>query len=556
MGSSPEAQGSISVSFPSRVASGPDYATEVLGDPWDMCNLEDISRNPDQVVGLANFGFVAGPCRVGGATVPVNGSADSNFMVLDRGLYGVAINPGRNGRNFPIDPNRYRIFSYKLSSSTAENPQVYWFQNPIIHPAGDGLGGRLLPPSSAGTQIAFADLTQSLIPGLVPWTSGLVRGLRLDPNSASFGNVFFHWIRLTTPSGQSGTPGNQNISWSGGSGNATITVRDNSDGTTMVVASGVSGTSILWNYGVLAPGNYTLTVTRTSGSGSTSFSINNPPSIAVTNPSQTSGPDYATTVFGNPWDMSDAADVQPTVTDHFTTPSFSGGIMTATNTTDDPNVNLLFHSNNGVPIDTSRYRYLTIRFQVDGPYDLGAGSVARFLWASGPAITTNLPFLVWPGMNSYTIDLATLTTAPDGGLEADPGAESWTAANKTHFRFDPHEFPQARTFHIDDVKLTAKPAGSGIFTIGFQGADADGDAATVSLYYDTDSNPNNGRTLIASGIPQSAGQFNWNTAGVPFGEYFIYAESSDGIQVTGRYSMVPVQLVGAATTPSGLRIIR
>jgi hypothetical protein len=43
---------------------------------------------------------------------------------------------------------------------------------------------------------------------------------------------------------------------------------------------------------------------------------------------------------------------------------------------------------------------------------------------------------------------------------------------------------------------------------------------------------------------------------VPFGEYFIYAESSDGIQVTGRYSTVPVQLVGAATTPSGLRIIR
>jgi hypothetical protein len=105
------------------------------------------------------------------------------------------------------------------------------------------------------------------------------------------------------------------------------------------------------------------------------------------------------------------------------------------------------------------------------------------------------------------------------------------------------------------VKLTAKPVGATSFNIRFLAADADADASTVSLYYDTDTNPGNGKTLIASGIPASAGQFFWNSASVPRGEYYIYAEATDGIQVMGRYSTVPVQLVAAPPAPTGLKFI-
>src|SRR5262245_716914 len=305
MSSSPRAQATVSVTFPARLAAGPDYATEVLGDPWDFCNQQDISLNPDQVNGFSTFGFVPNPCRLTGSMT----TNDSNFMILDRGLFGVAINPGRNGRNYPIDTSRYRVISYKLASTTPQTPQVYWFLNPAGHPSGDGLGGRLMPATPGGTQILVADLATSTIPGLLGW-GGLVRGLRLDPNSSAGGTINFYWARLTTPPGQSGTPGTQNISWSGGSGNATITVRDNSDGTTMTVASGVAGTSFLWHYGVLPPGSYTLTVTRTQGgSGTANFTINNPPSIEVTNPSMTTGEDYATAVLGNAWDMSQSSDI-------------------------------------------------------------------------------------------------------------------------------------------------------------------------------------------------------------------------------------------------------
>ena len=42
---------------------------------------------------------------------------------------------------------------------------------------------------------------------------------------------------------------------------------------------------------------------------------------------------------------------------------------------------------------------------------------------------------------------------------------------KRYLRIDPHEFATARTFHLDDVKLTAKPVGSSSFTIRFASAE-------------------------------------------------------------------------------------
>ena len=552
MRSNPSAQAAITVNFPARLPAAPDYATNVLGDPWDMCNPEDMTQRPDEIAGFASFSFLQAPCRAGGTTAA---GVDSWAFILSPGIYDVALNPGRNGRNFPIDSSQFQVLSFKMWSDTTADPQIYWFHSPYNDPSGLGLGGRIAPRTFPGVQLTIADLTQSNIAGLSPWTSGVVRGLRLGPNSVhTVENVFFYWVRLTAAP-NSPLAAKQTITWSG-SGAATITVRDNSDGAVFPVVSNLSANSYLWNYGVLAPGSYTLTVTNSSGSGSAMFSINNPPSIQVTNPSVTSGDDYATTVLGNPWDMSSSADIQLTGLDHLTNISFSGGLMNATNTSNDPIVTLLYNTNAAVPIDTSRFRYFTYRLQVDGPYDLGAGSVARVVW--GPQASSlsavSQDIIVVPGMNSYTVDLAALSTAPDGGLEPGSG-ELWTAGPKRYLRLDPHEFATARTFHIDDVKLTAKPLGGTTFTVRFAAADADADATTVSLYYDTDTNPGNGKTLIASGIPATAAQYVWNSAGVPRGEYYIYAEASDGINVIGRYSTAPLQLVGTPPAPTGFRFV-
>ena len=74
---------------------------------------------------------------------------------------------------------------------------------------------------------------------------------------------------------------------------------------------------------------------------------------------------------------------------------------------------------------------------------------------NGTTATTTKDIIVFPGMNTYTVDLGSLTTAPDGGLETTGGAQAWAPGAKPQLRFDPHEFSAPRTFHIDNVKLAA-----------------------------------------------------------------------------------------------------
>ena len=68
--------------------------------------------------------------------------------------------------------------------------------------------------------------------------------------------------------------------------------------------------SVTFNYGILAPGAYTATLTCNNGtSASQAFTINAPPTVTVIDPDITGGADFATDVLGNPWDLADAADV-------------------------------------------------------------------------------------------------------------------------------------------------------------------------------------------------------------------------------------------------------
>src|SRR4030095_7300656 len=86
-----------------------------------------------------------------------------------------------------------------------------------------------------------------------------------------------------------------------------------------------------------------------------------------------------------------------------------------------------------------------------------------------PSITTTKDMLVWPGLNTYTIDLAALNTGADGGLEpAPPGAELWSPGKLMNvFRIDPHEFADARGFLLANVKIGALNESSGNFTVGY-----------------------------------------------------------------------------------------
>ena len=287
--------------------------------------------------------------------MPVNGVADSAVTFLYRGFYGL-VNANRNGLRFPIDPNYYRKLSFKMSSSAAgENVQVYWFHRPLGDPAGTGMGVKFLGNTTGGNQVYTSDMAVGTTSGEV-WNSALVRGLRIDPNSIQTGTqVSFDWVRLTP---MDGTPGAamHTITWSGGSGTSTIDVVD-SEGTVIAIASGVSGASYAWNYGVLPPGAYTLRVNRGGVTATRAFSINAPPILQVLDPDDKGGADWATDVLHNPWDMAGPPDV--VAVERNQRELWQRRLPRRQQRVWRPGAYLLTTGNNGTPIDSKRYRYLS-----------------------------------------------------------------------------------------------------------------------------------------------------------------------------------------------------
>ena len=536
------AQGGITISSPGNNAvlkAGPDFATDGLSDPWDFSNREDVALDPAQFPGFSTFAINAG--RVGGTSV----NSSTNFSLLQRAYFGI-LNPGRTGRRFPIASTFFTKLALKMSASAGNrHPRLYWFHDDLGNPSSDVTGWRYLDPNvvtPAGNGIYVVDLASVTQPGqgqtsgASAWAASPVKGFSVYPNDmGSQYDVQFDWVRITSADGHQASA-TIPVTWSGGSGATTIQVTD-AAGTLFTVASGLAGTSYSWNYGVLPPGTYTIRVIRNGvPSTANTFTINTPPTIKLIEPDETGGEDFATTVLGNPWDMNDQGDrrVDVNIVDHLLAPSFSGGQFTATSDgqtvafsgsvpVGDPQVYFLSNQkdfNTTDIVNTNRYHRLTFGLQVDHGFDLQRGSVARVFWGSASSstgggtpydVTTTKDLITWPGMNVYSVDLASLTAATDGGLE--PGnATPWTARNVRHFRIDPLEFGGGEQvpFHFDNVKLAADDETvNGSFTIKFQGADPDGPAATtVALYYLAPS----GLTLITPNAPLSAGQYVWNTS--------------------------------------------
>jgi len=554
------AQGTITISGcgsgPCVLKAGPDFATDTFADPWDFENREDVAIDPAQVAGFNSFSIghiVAGQAANSGA----------NFAMIERPWGGI-INPGKTGAKFPINPGQYSKLAVKFSAGDgARHPRVYWF-NTALGVAG-GSGWQYFDSVSttpAGNGIYVIDLKQTNpVDPSVNWLNGLVQGLAFYPNDQGSPFDFaFDWVRLTAADNSS-TAAMMTITWSGGS-SGDITVTD-AGSTTFTIKKGVGGNgTFAWNYGVLPPGTYTLKV----GSAQKTFTINAPPVIHVTDPDETGGADFATDVLHNAWDMSDANDVfhNVNVVPHVFNESFTGGVYNATSDgqvvamagpipVGDPQVYLLSNqktSNTTDIIDSAKYHRLTFDLQIDRAFYMAEGWVARVFWgsASGPDnntggtpynVTTTKDIIMWPGKNTYTMDLATMTTA-NGGLESF-NATPWSQNPIRHFRIDPFEIAAQVPFHMDNVKLAADDETTqNHFVIHWTGSDADaGDSPVVTLYY----LPAGGSpTLITSGVPLAAGQYDWNTSGVAPGTYSIYAVASDALNYTAQMSTGPVKV--------------
>jgi len=491
------------------IGEGDDFATMQLRRPWDM----SAAPYPDFPSVLRQFdrgGFTVG----GGQWTMQTTNNDPGVNVLTTGLLGQAQPMNPDGATIPLDADRYRLLTFRMYSDVDSVAQIFYFFD------GTQTDLAVTPgfPISAGWGVYCIDLAEigvSATQGAATGWTGMVRGLRIDPlNSDPGATVRFDWVRLTP-----GASPSYAIEWNGLSPvGATLELYVDTDGAGHdgvkvgeVMGAGASG---VFNWGVSAlpdpampyppptgfePGEYFVYAVVNGDNQPYSpgtLTVNPAPVIDISHPSRASGEDYATAVVGDPWDMTAAPDVRRE--EHVIASSFTSGVHIATSDTSrDPQ----FFLNQTDPIDPARYRYVSFRYMLEGNRNVGNGSVSRLIWHE-PNMPQNagvtLDMLVHEGWHVYALDLthALLSIGPQ-----------WTDGSWTTFRFDPHEFDEQRTSHVDYVTLTAIDEAAEQYDIRWElPRGVTGDTLTANLYHDDDRDFANGATLIATlpGLAPSA----------------------------------------------------
>ena len=299
-----------------RYAAGPDFATDVLQDPWDFSNAADISPDPTSSAAgpragrrvpvgtaaafLANGAFSA-TTLASGAT-----AGDPKLSLLYRGGYDL-VNPGRNGVTTPIPAATYRQVAIRVTygAGARGTAALLWFGLPNGHPQdgsarGSAMLGVVAPaprptcstcrPSGPGwAPCAGCPSTRptSRPPSTWRWTGSAFTTADDDPAAA----------RLTAAvvCGQA---------W-------TLSVQDAAGVPTAVRTGNGNASSVAVNYGIFPPGAYQLHLQCGAASfAGSSFTISAPPQVTVVAPGVGSGQDFATaTLPAGAWDMAQAADV-------------------------------------------------------------------------------------------------------------------------------------------------------------------------------------------------------------------------------------------------------
>lgn len=479
-----------------------DYATHDWHDAWDMNQESDIYFyvSPTCNGAAASYSSISFAGNMFSANQ--NGQPASPWLWLIHPGYPGALHVGKDGNVHKIDATKYTQLTFRMwmNAEPSNGTHLIWTDTDtggLSQSAHYGLTEYFR--GHAGWAIYTIDLTQvGLIPGqgTLAW-GGNITGLGFFTGDTNVTSVKIDWVRLTPKS-------NRTVSWTGTWGaNATAqlyystdnfsTVNDplyifstNGPGFTMepdTISAGTSGGTKTYNVPASFPsGTENIRVKITDGSGPTTSNNSAAwqfialPDLTFVAPSYTSGDDFATKVVGNPWDMSDSADVASTL--NTTTPSgFSSGVMTATSINGpgncsppwgDPEVYL---NMGGHSIDTSYYRYATVKMKINSTFDFGNGWVARWFWDnnSGSGYGDDMPLYQNPVTQSYwnifSVDMWQDIRETDGT----GGTLVWSGNAPTRFRLDPHEIPPNTQFDVDYVFLTANHNAlhNGVFAIKY-----------------------------------------------------------------------------------------
>lgn len=416
-----------------------DFATEAYGNPWDFTDPADASgmmviKNPTvpQVPALA-YEF---PGVAGGSYGPFTAHLGTQLYLV-RSWGAGALATDRDGGAVPIDADRFDVLSFRATTSAFPGTLgagVFWKTCEVG--ACDGGKPFTLQP---GTHTYSVPLGGPTFFGDADW-NGQVQQLLLTlngGNAAQYPTVTIDWVRLH---------------------------------------DGASGTS-----DDLPPGTWQ------AAGGGTTYDVEARPHPVVVDPDLAGGQDYATTVRGDPWDMSSLGDVASSSN---TSLSLDGGQVrgaSAGPVPDDPQVRLATPE---ATLNTRRWHRLSVRIGTNGSFRLdggpGGGMVGRFVWRNGGVDRESNDIVVFPFAHTVRLDLHTW---PPGDINDDqtPVRQGWGGPQSRRVgtpRWDPHEDPGNRTFWIDDVRLARNDIADPTFDIRFRD-DAWAPGTTADIFLST-----------------------------------------------------------------------
>jgi hypothetical protein len=622
------------------IAEGDDFATRVLGNPWDMNERRDIGYE----IGFTNVGVANGIWSgvFSGVDQSSGGATAGYFFPLFPG-FSTPLPAGLSQEltwnkigaqdRYAIPTAKYTHLSFRIYTSQRSQYYVHWTNaKPVTWPDGsqrfgsnDGCySATQLIPWNPGWHTYSFDLPQPNGDAGVRagnWQdSPLVRGLRIDPSAiAPAGTeIRVDWVRLSDPASAPTIA----IPWSVGEATAEdkvdLYIADDANGTNASpLVRGIPASAGVYNLqtSILAPGRYYLQLrlmdgrapslgcatTKAVSEWTGPLTVVSTPVVSFAKPSMTSGADYATTELGNPWDMNDAGDIitpGPPYPQTIANGSFSNGIFSGQailipgQPHSDSQVWLNVVSDR--PIDTARYRYLTIRYKVDTPagrdinWLIANGWGGRIIWWNkGIDIDGSESKFgtYYEGWRTYSIDLAKAfpplpisnPTQADNILtpreqSSFPAQQGWAQLGSVqHLRFDPLETTPvaagtgAEMFAIDWVKLTAidQAKRGAPYRIRVTLDRAPQLLQSLTFYYTTDlSQPTQNQAAPYTSMPATGPvsvfmplvlqnqaealanetSFLWDTSAVGSGLYYICAIANDGLSTATYCSDTPVEV--------------